>query len=80
MFRKFFRVNQKCESVVCPVLVNSVAGVLGVFRWFFMGGLGQCVANVWILEYIRILIDEYIHLSNYWLDFRATNVFRHLFV
>ena len=37
-------------------------GVLAVFRWFFMGGLGQCVANIWILEYIRILIDEYIHL------------------
>ena len=24
----------------------------------------QCVANIWIFEYIRILVDKYIHLSN----------------
>ena len=58
----------------------GVAGVLRVFRWFVMGGLGQCVANIWILEYSRIFIDKYIHWSKYLLDFRATNVFVHLLV
>ena len=52
MFRKFFRVNQECESVVLQGYVIWVAGVLGVFRWFFMGGSGQCVANIWLLEWI----------------------------
>ena len=26
----------------------------------------QCVANIWIFEYIRIFIDKYIHSFKYW--------------
>ena len=42
--------------------------------------LQQCIANIWIFEYIWIIIDKYIHRSQYSLHFRTTNVFGHSFI
>ena len=42
--------------------------------------LKQCVANIRIFGYIRIIIDKYIHLSNYSFDLRVKNMFGHSFV
>ena len=40
----------------------------------------QCVANIWMFEYIQTSIDKYIHLPNYLFDFRTINIFRCSFV
>ena len=45
-------------------------------------GLGaeQCGTNIWIFEYIRIYLDEYIHSSIYLLIFFKANIFGYSFV
>ena len=40
----------------------------------------QCLENIWMFKYIRIVVDKMIHLSKYSFDFKAKHIFTYLLV